>query len=184
MAKNRTKQRAKAEPKKRGRKTNVTATIDARTVPGLLSDGAARPTAASGKKGKQKAAVAIDANDMPTATEATTTASSNPTLADAFTGYMKSLEVEGKSIGTIASYRMELITASSVLDVATPLAEITSDHVLAFFTSKQVTRKRDGSPKSPLSIDKTRRVLRQALVWAETAGLVTVAPVPEMLATH
>jgi len=47
-----------------------------------------------------------------------------------------------------------------------------------------VTKTRSGRPKSPLGIDKTRRVVRQALARAEAAGMVGKAPVPEMVATH
>ena len=36
---------------------------------------------------------------------------------------------------------------------------------------------RSGKAKSPLSIDKTRRVLRQALVWAGHADLVPTTEV-------
>ena len=43
---------------------------------------------------------------------------------------------------------------------------------------------RSGRPKSPLSVDKTTRVLRQALVWAEQNGLMAKAPLPEQVATH
>jgi hypothetical protein len=111
------------------------------------------------------------------------TAAPAPTLADAFAGYLRSLEADGKSIGTISSYRAELVMAGNALGVGTPLTEIAPEQVLAFFTSDQVMRKRNGRAKSPLSIDKTRRVLRQALVWAEAARLVAVAPVPEM-ASH
>src|SRR5947207_9479395 len=63
-------------------------------------------------------------------------------------------------------------------------ADLTSERVLLFFTSDRVMKTRSGRPKSPLSIDKTRRVVRQALAWAEAAGMVAKAPVPEMIATH
>lgn len=55
---------------------------------------------------------------------------------------------------------------------------------MLFFTSGRVMKTRSGRPKSPLSIDKTRRVVRQALVWAEGAGLVAKASLPELTATH
>ncbi len=94
------------------------------------------------------------------------------TLATIFAGYLASLDERGGATGTIASYRMELEMAGAALGVDTPVADLTPEHVLAYFTSDPVTRKRNGKAKSPLSIDKTRRVLRQALTWGGHADLV------------
>lgn len=94
------------------------------------------------------------------------------TLSEIFAGYLKSLDERGSSSGTIASYRMELDLAGKALGVETAVATLTDTQVGAYFESDPVTRKRNGKPKSPLSIDKTRRVLRQALVWAGHADLV------------
>jgi len=51
--------------------------------------------------------------------------------------------------------------------------------VETFFKSKTVTKLRSGKNKSQLSIDKTRRVLRLALVRAADRGIVEKAPLPE-----
>jgi len=106
------------------------------------------------------------------------------TLADAFAGYLRSLEDAGKSPGTCFSYRLELVMAGVELGTDTKIANLTPERVLLCFTSDRVMKTRGGRPKSPLSIDKTRRVVRQALTWAERAGMVAKAPVPEMVATH
>ena len=113
-------------------------------------------------------------------------ARANPdaTLADVFAGYLRSLEDAGKSEGTIFSYRLELVMAGAELGSDTRIADLTPERVLLFFTSDRVMKTRGGRPKSPLSMDKTRRVVRQALVWAESAGMVAKAPVPELTATH
>jgi hypothetical protein len=42
--------------------------------------------------------------------------------------------------------------------------------VLLFFTNDRVMKTPSGRPKSPLSYEKTPRVLRQALAWAEALG--------------
>lgn len=94
------------------------------------------------------------------------------TLAEVFAGYLAALEERGASSGTIASYRMELDLAAKALGADTPLSSLTDTAVAAYFESVPVTRKRNGKPKSPLSVDKTRRVLRQALAWAGHADLV------------
>ena len=42
-----------------------------------------------------------------------------------------------------------------------------------------MTKTRTGVEKAKPTIDKSRRVLRMALVWAEAQGLVAKAPIPE-----
>jgi hypothetical protein len=107
------------------------------------------------------------------------TPSGNATLADVASGYLAHMESEGKSDGTISSYRMELKTAATELGEDTPIADITPEKVHAFFTCKRVTKLRSGKNKAKPSVDKTRRVLRLALVWAEERGIVAKAPLPE-----
>jgi len=106
--------------------------------------------------------------------------SGTATLADIAAGYLAHMETEGKSDGTISSYRMELRTAAIELGEDTPIAEITPERVQGFFNSKRVTKLRSGKNKSQLSIDKTRRVLRLALCWAAERGIVAKAPLPEV----
>jgi hypothetical protein len=102
------------------------------------------------------------------------------TLADLAVAYAVDMEEQqGKSDGTIASYKMELKTAMAELGEETPLADLSPERVQDFFTCKRVTKLRSGKAKSQLSIDKTRRVLRLALVWAEERGIVKKAPLPE-----
>ena len=132
------------------------------------------------KKQKPEAAT----NEVATVTEPTVLEPAKPKrrpaepLADVFDGYIASLEERGASSGTIASYRMELDLAAKALGADTPVSTLTDTAVAAFFESDPVTRKRNGKPKSPLSIDKTRRVLRQALVWAGHADLVPTEVAP------
>jgi hypothetical protein len=101
------------------------------------------------------------------------------TLADIAAGYLVHMEEAGKSDGTISSYRMELRTAALELGEDTPIQDITPEKVGAFFESKRVTKLRSGKNKAKPSIDKTRRVLRLALVWAEERGILAKAPLPE-----
>lgn len=106
------------------------------------------------------------------------------TLADLADRYLRHMENAGKSNGTCFSYNLELATAMAELGADTKLADLTPEMVMLFFGSDRVMKKRNGKKKSPLSIAKTQRVLRLALVWAEGAKLVAKAPLPEDLATH
>lgn len=101
------------------------------------------------------------------------------TLAEIAAGYLAHMADEGKSDGTISSYRMELKTAAAELGEDTKVANLTPERVQQYFESKRVTKLRSGRAKAKPSIDKTRRVLRLALVWAEECGIVAMAPLPE-----
>jgi hypothetical protein len=107
------------------------------------------------------------------------TLSDTATLAEIAAGYLAHMEAEGKSDGTISSYRMELKTAMDELGETTPIAEITTERVQEYFDCARVTKLRSGRAKAKPSIDKTRRVLRLALVWAAERGIVASAPIPE-----
>jgi hypothetical protein len=45
-------------------------------------------------------------------------------------------------------------------------------------------RTKSGVEKAPPTFKKTRRVLRLALVWAQDAGLIETAPLPEDAAAY
>ncbi|MBK7877800.1 MAG: hypothetical protein IPJ77_19130 [Planctomycetes bacterium] len=110
-------------------------------------------------------------------------ATTETTLAEMAEGYLAHLEASGKSNGTIFSYRLELAVALDELGAETKLAELTSERVLAFFASDRVNKTRTGVLKARVSVLKTQRVLRQALVWAAERRLVEKAPLPEDAAT-
>jgi len=101
------------------------------------------------------------------------------TLADLAERYIKHLEDAGKSPGTCASYGAELKLAIKHLGAETPIASITPEMVTEYFDSKPVTKLRTGKKKSQLSIDKSRRVLRLALVYAADRKWITDAPIPD-----
>ncbi len=104
------------------------------------------------------------------------------TLADLAAAYAVQMETDGKTAGTISSYSMELKLAQEEIGAETPLADLTPEQVEKFFNGKRVTKLRSGKAKSQLSIDKTRRVLRLALVWAAERGIIAKAPIPESTA--
>jgi hypothetical protein len=100
-----------------------------------------------------------------------------PTLATAITGYVESLVKAGASATTVRSYAAELKIAATELGADMPLAEITAEKIEAFNTSKRVTHTRDGGEKSPLSVAKSRRCLRQCLAWAVESKLLATSPI-------
>ena len=57
--------------------------------------------------------------------------------------------------------------------------DLTPERVLQDFTCDRVMKTRTGVAKARPTFLKTQRVLRLALVWAQEAGLVAKAPLPE-----
>jgi hypothetical protein len=110
----------------------------------------------------------------------TTTVSIDPslTLVQLASKYVEHMEQEGKSAGTIFSYGMELKVAEGELGAETQIASLTAEDIARFNKCKRVTKLKSGKPKSQLSIDKTRRVLRLALAWAAQIGLIAASPIP------
>jgi hypothetical protein len=100
------------------------------------------------------------------------------TLAELAEHYLENLAEIGKSRGTCFSYRGELELAIEWLGAETKLADLGAAQVEGFFECPSVTRTRTGKLKSPLSIAKTQRVVRQALVFAVGAGWIEAAPLP------
>lgn len=105
-------------------------------------------------------------------------------LAQLAEKYVEHLETQGKSAGTVWSYANELKLAMKEIGADKPIASITRDDVTAFYNCARVTLLKSGKPKSQLSIDKTRRVLRMALVWAQGQGWIEAAPLPKTEATE
>ncbi len=103
----------------------------------------------------------------------------SPILADVAAGFLAHLEKRGKTASTIASYRADLGIALRHFGPETPVASITSKQVAAFNACAAVTKTRAGKAKAKPGVEKTRRVLRLALVWAAEAGLIKNPPIPE-----
>ena len=122
---------------------------------------------------------AVPETTPATKTKATRKAKTDLTLAELAERYIKHLEDDGKSPGTCSSYGAELKLAIKHLGADTQIASITPAQVGDFFDSKPVTKLRSGKKKSQLSVDKTRRVLRLALVWAAEKKWIESAPLPQ-----
>jgi len=103
-----------------------------------------------------------------------------PTLSDVMQGFLAWLDADGAGPGTLDSYGMELKLALRELGAETLLADLTVARVQAYFECARVLRTRTGKPKAKSSIAKSRRVFRQALLWAQDEKLVAVAPLPKL----
>jgi hypothetical protein len=102
-----------------------------------------------------------------------------PTLQDVMQGFLAWLDADGAGPGTLDSYGVELRTALRELGAETLLADLTVERVQAYFECDRVLRTRANKPKAKSSIAKTRRVFRQALLWAQDEKLIETAPLPK-----
>jgi len=137
--------------------------VDGATEPAVEPAAEPKATKAKGKKGKKAKAPAGEL-----------------TLARLADAYLAHMGEAGKSPGTCFSYAMELKTAQAELGAETLVGALTPEQVATYFASARVTLLKSGQPKAQPSIDKTRRVLRLALVWAAEQGLIEKAPLPEV----
>jgi hypothetical protein len=123
--------------------------------------------------------LATETNEAP----APNTVAHNPTgltLAGLADAYINALGTVGKGLGTQLSYRLDLSVALKALGEETRLDELTEEKVTAFFESSTVTKTRTGNQKAQVSIDKTRRVFRQALAYAVKEGHIATTPVAQI----
>jgi hypothetical protein len=102
----------------------------------------------------------------------------NLTLAELSRRYIEHLEEEGRSAGTCFSYLQELQLAGREIGGETAIADLTAERIAAYNACDRVVKLKSGRAKSPLSIAKSRRVLRLALAWGAQAGLYDASPVP------
>ncbi|MBK9387350.1 MAG: hypothetical protein IPN34_21250 [Planctomycetes bacterium] len=99
------------------------------------------------------------------------------TLTETALAYLESLKAGHKSESTINAYAADLDLATEVLGAETPVGAITPADVERFNTSQQVTTTKSGRAKAQPTIDRSRRVLRLALTFAEQSGAIETAPI-------
>jgi hypothetical protein len=99
------------------------------------------------------------------------------TLTEAALAFLASLKAAHKSESTINAYAADLDLATEVLGGETPIAAITPADIERFNTSDPVLRTKSGREKAQPTIDRSRRVLRLALVFAEQQGAIETVPI-------
>jgi site-specific recombinase XerD len=105
------------------------------------------------------------------------------TLTQTAVAYLESLRVAKKSESTVNAYAADLDLATEVLGAETPIAQLTIDDVTRFNASEVVMKTKSGRDKALPTIERSRRVLRLALVFAEQQGAIEAAPIEAKRAT-
>ena len=176
---------APAEPAKKrgGRKPKAeTAPTEAATQPPETKAGATPAEAATPRRergGRKADAVPAPAVETGPAETPPSAPAGTLTMASLSDRYIASLRDAGKGLGTQFSYQIDLAVAVRHFGADTDVANLTVRKVENFFQSDAVTKTKSGRAKAQPGIDKTRRVLRLALVWAAEQGLLAEAPIPE-----
>ena len=139
--------------------------------------GAAEAAALPGKNEAAKEPEPPAATD--TGPDRATGGKATVTMDELAEAYLKGLEEAGKSRGTVFGYSIDLALAVRHFGEKAKLSGLTQKKITAYFESDAVTKTRSGKPKAKPTIDKARRVLRLALVWAAEQGWIAAAPIPE-----
>jgi len=94
------------------------------------------------------------------------------------------LEANGHSRHTVSSYVHDLQVMAVALSSDMELGAIGPDDMARFLTSQAVTRKADGTPKAPGSVDKVKSSVKAFFRWAHEAGLVGANPAATIHLRH
>ena len=94
------------------------------------------------------------------------------------------LEANGHSRHTIGSYLHDLGMLAEALGSTAELGAIGTNDLARFLTSAPVTRKADGSPKAPGSVDKVKTSLKAFFRWAHEGGLAEANPAAAIRLKH
>ena len=92
--------------------------------------------------------------------------------------FLVHLEKLGSSRASVFWYALDLGIARKFFGKGQLLSELTEREVAEYLESDPVTKTRDGRPKAPVTIDRTRRALRIALEWAAGEALIEKSPIP------
>jgi site-specific recombinase XerD len=125
--------------------------------------------------------IATDDQTTKPAAKAKKSKKSKPTwtLTEAALAFLESMKTARKSESTISAYASDLDLATEVLGGETPIAQLTPADIERFNASSPVTTTKSGRAKALPTIERSRRVLRLALVFAEQSGAIEAAPIAE-----
>ena len=101
------------------------------------------------------------------------------TLHEAAQAYLEHLKGEGKKETTLYTYGKDMEQIEAFFGADRKLKNILTPHVGKFLRSDALLKLPSGKERSKPSVDKTKRVLRMFLVWAQESGLVDRLPLPK-----
>jgi site-specific recombinase XerD len=103
------------------------------------------------------------------------------TMRQAITEYLDHLQAQGKQARTLYTYGKDCEQILAFFGAERPLASITPALVGRFLNSEELNLLPKGTPRSQRTVDKTIRVFRMLLVWAQGQGYLAEAPLPKRI---
>lgn len=102
------------------------------------------------------------------------------TLAVLIHHYTQALAQQGKSKRTVVAYTHDCSQILAYFGEHKQIQKLLPAHVAGFYTSKALLRvAASGKTRAPVSIQRTKRVLRLLLVWAQAQGHLNTLPIPQ-----
>lgn len=89
--------------------------------------------------------------------------------------FLRQMAADGRSPGSIRSYRRELVFLSQFMG-ATPTRSITADLLNQYLTSSGVQAMLGGEPKQTSTINRTKSVIRAFFRWCQQTGVLKKNP--------
>jgi len=101
------------------------------------------------------------------------------TLHDAAQAYLEHLRGQGKKERTLYTYGKDFEQIEAFFGAERKLSGILAPHVGKFFKSDALLKLPSGKKRAKPTVDKTMRVFRMFLIWAEESGRIDKLPLPK-----
>ena len=101
------------------------------------------------------------------------------TLHQAARAYLEHLRSQGKKERTLYTYGKDFEQIEAFFGAERKLSAILTPHVGKFFKSDALLKLPNGRERSEPTVEKTKRVFRMFLIWANETGRIDKLPLPK-----
>ena len=101
------------------------------------------------------------------------------TLHEAAQAFLEHLRGQGKTERTLYTYGKDFEQIEAFFGAERKLTSILTPHVGKFFKSDALLKLPSGKERAKPTVEKTKRVLRMFLVWAQETGRIEKLPLPK-----
>ena len=101
------------------------------------------------------------------------------TLHQAARAYLEHLRSQGKKERTLYTYGKDFEQIEAFFGAERKLSAILTPHVGKFFKSDALLKLPNGRERSKPTVEKTKRVFRMFLIWANETGRIDKLPLPK-----
>ena len=101
------------------------------------------------------------------------------TLHEAAQAFLEHLRAQGKTERTLYTYGKDFEQIEAFFGAERKLSAILTPHVGKFFKSDALLKLPNGRERSKPTVEKTKRVFRMFLIWANETGRIDKLPLPK-----